>query len=279
MSTETLTSLAMLKVHVDRGQDYLDYLRPFVLQVLVVHKPDPITDATVRDLIRVDFGLEIPDRAVQVVLKRLSRQYPLKKDRGVYRINGELPDPRIAARKAEALRHIRAVLSGLVEFSMGTPKPIVSDDEAVNAICAFLTQFNIPCLRAYLRGRLDKRAVPSAAELPDGAESAVAGRLLCREGDDPPVRRHAAGAGLHGRGAVDRHGGARRVADHRVSHAGRALRGLGEETGRTRRADGRVRHVAGVTIRDGPGAGWSHASEDLPGQVRLRGGRAGRPRW
>ena len=89
--------------------------------------------------------------------------------------------------------------------------------------------------------KLDKRAVPSAAELPDGAQSAVAGRLLCREGDDPPVRRHAAGAGLHGRGAVDRHGGARRVADHRVSHAGRALRGLGEETGRTRRADGRVR--------------------------------------
>ena len=153
MSAETLTSLAMLKVHVDRGQDYLDYLRPFILQVLVVHKPDPITDATVRDLIRVDFGLEIPDRAVQVVLKRLSRQYPLKKDRGVYRINGELPDPRITAKKAKAIRHIQAVLSGLVEFSMGTAKPIVSDDEAaVNAICAFLTQFNIPCLRAYLRG-------------------------------------------------------------------------------------------------------------------------------
>ena len=75
MSTETLTSLAMLKVHVDRRQDYLDYLRPFILQVLVAHTPDPVTDAIVRDLIRADFGLEIPDRAVQVVIKRLSRQY------------------------------------------------------------------------------------------------------------------------------------------------------------------------------------------------------------
>ena len=53
----------MLKVHVDRGQDYLDYLRPFILQVLVAHTPDPVTGAIVRDLIRSDFGLEIPDRA------------------------------------------------------------------------------------------------------------------------------------------------------------------------------------------------------------------------
>ncbi len=136
----------------DQGQDYLDYLRPFILQILVVHTPDPVTDTIVRDLIRADFGLEIPDRAVQVVLKRLSRQYPLKKESGVYRITGELPDPCIATKKADAIRHIQAVISGLSEFSKGTAKPIGSRDEAVTAICAFLTQFNIPCLRAYVRG-------------------------------------------------------------------------------------------------------------------------------
>ena len=152
MSTETLTSLAMLKVRVNQGQDYLDYLQPFVLHSLFVHRPDPITDAVVQDFIRTDFGLEIPDRAVQVVLKRLSRRYPLKKDYGVYRINGELPDPHIATKKTEAVLHIQAVLSGLAEFSKDTPTPIVSDDEAVTAICTFLTRFNIPCLRAYLRG-------------------------------------------------------------------------------------------------------------------------------
>ena len=152
MSTETLTSLAMLKVHVDLGQDYMDYLRTFILQVLVAHTPDPVTDVIVRDLIRADFGLEIPDRAVQVVLKRLSRRYPVKKEGGVYRITGELPDPRINVKKADATRHIDAVISDLGEFSKGTAKPIGSHDEAVTAICAFLTQFNIPCLRAYLRG-------------------------------------------------------------------------------------------------------------------------------
>ena len=181
MSAETLTSLAMLKVHVDLGQDYLDYLRPFILQVLVEHTPDLVTDAIVRDLIRADFGLEIPDRAVQVVLKRLSRQYPLKKESGVYRITGELPDPRIATKKAEAIQHIKAVISGLCEFSKGTAKPIGSHDEAVTAICAFLTQFNIPCLRAYLRGT----AIPTIEGQHHSQTVLVSKYVLALQNTDP----------------------------------------------------------------------------------------------
>ena len=171
----------MLKVHVDRGQDYLDYLRPFILQVLVAHTPDQVTDAIVRDLIRADFGLEIPERAVQVVLKRLSRQYPLKKERGVYRISGELPDPRISMVKADAIRHIKAVISGLCEFSNGTAKPIGSHDEAVTAICAFLTQFNIPCLRAYLRGT----AIPTIEGQHDPQIVLVSKYVLALQNTDP----------------------------------------------------------------------------------------------
>jgi len=152
MSSETLTSLAMLKVSVDQGSDYLDYLKPFVLQVLVNNKPDPVTDRVVGDHIRDEFGLEIPDRAIQIVLKRLSRQYPLKRSGGVYRIEGALPNPGILARRTSAERHIQAVVSGLIGFSKSTAKPILTDDEGVKAICAFLVQFNIPCLRAYLRG-------------------------------------------------------------------------------------------------------------------------------
>ena len=41
MATNTLTSLAILKVNIDQGKDYLDYLRPFILQVLVEQKPEP----------------------------------------------------------------------------------------------------------------------------------------------------------------------------------------------------------------------------------------------
>ena len=152
MATTTLTSLAMLKVHIDQGQDYLDYLRPFILQVLIDYKPEPVTDIIIRDHIRHDFGLEIPDRAIQIVLKRLSRRYPLKKENYIYRIIGLLPDPHIRALKADADRHIKSVVAGLIEFSKNTAMSISSESEAVNVICAFLSKFNIQCLRAYLRG-------------------------------------------------------------------------------------------------------------------------------
>ena len=151
-TTATLTSLAMLKVNVDHGRDYLDYLRPFILQVLVDHKPDPITDRGVRDHIRTQYGLAIPERAIQVVLRRLSRAYPLRKEAGVYHIAGILPDPGILAKKSQADRHIKAVVSGLMEFSRSTPREVTIIDDAVTAICTFLGQSSIVCLRAYLQG-------------------------------------------------------------------------------------------------------------------------------
>ncbi len=151
-STETLTSLAMLKVNIDQGKDYLDYIRPFILQVLVDHRPDPVTDQVIHDYLRTQFGLEIPTRTVQVVLKRLSRTHPLKRKEGVYHIAGALPDPGITPEKSKASRHIQAVVSGLLEFAKGGGQCIAVEDEAVTAICGFLSEFNIPCLRAYLRG-------------------------------------------------------------------------------------------------------------------------------
>jgi hypothetical protein len=151
MSSETLTSLAMLKVNVDHGRDYLDYLQPFVLQILVDQKPDPVTSVVVSEQIRICFGLEIPERAIQLVLKRLARRIPMKRDAGVYRITGALPDPRLAPKKANAERHIGTIVNGLVEFSQHSTRP-VSDEQAVTALLAFLSQFEVPFLRAYLRG-------------------------------------------------------------------------------------------------------------------------------
>jgi hypothetical protein len=150
----------MLKVNIDQGGNYLDYLHPFVLQVLVDHRPDPVTAEAVRRHLLTDFGLEIPERTLQLVLKRLARKHPLTKATGVYRITGELPNPSIATRKAEADRHIQAVIAGLIEFSKGSWKSSLDSAEAVQALCSFLEEFDVSCLRAYLRGT----AIPSATQ-------------------------------------------------------------------------------------------------------------------
>ena len=159
MNTATLTSLAILKVHIDHGGDYLDYLRPFILQVLSDHDIDPISTGVVCRLLREKFGLEIPQRTVEVVLKRLSKRYPIKRDNYVYRKTGVLPDPQVNSKQAEAERHIESLVHGLRNFSQGTITPIDNDTNAIDAICSFLAEFDVICLRAYLRGT----AIPQLA--------------------------------------------------------------------------------------------------------------------
>ena len=160
MSTTTLTSLAILKVNVDLGGDYLNYLSPFVLHVLDNDAPEIITDASIRARIAEDFGLDIPERTIQIVLRRIARNYPVERRGGGYRIVGELPDRGITAKQSEAERHIGAVVRGLQDFSSTTLQPIRSFDDAVLAICAFLSEFSVTCLRAYLHGT----AIPKVAE-------------------------------------------------------------------------------------------------------------------
>ena len=152
MPTNTLTSLALLKVQIDRGDDYLEYLTPFVLQILHDNDLDPITDTGVSSLLLEQFGLQIPSRSVEIVLRRMAKRFSISRDHGVYRQSGALPDPNIAPKRMDAERHISRVLNGLREFSHETIDPIEDDERAIDAICTFLSEFDITCLRAYLRG-------------------------------------------------------------------------------------------------------------------------------
>ena len=152
LPTNTLTSLAILRVNIDQGRDYLDYLRPFVIHVLIDQNPVPITSNSVSRCIREQFGLEIPNSVVEVVLNRLAKQKAIQKDLGIYHMTSDLPDPQITTKQARANRHIGAVLNGLRQFSQDTANPVNNDDEAIESICTFLAEFDIICLRAYLRG-------------------------------------------------------------------------------------------------------------------------------
>lgn len=154
MSTATLTSLALLKVNIDHDRDYLDYLRPFVLQVLADQDIEKITDQAVTHRIRQKFGLEIPQRTVQIVLRRLARELRIRKIEGIYRYerNVPLPDSGLGAKIQDAERHIQAVVHDLISFSEPFSTSVRTPSRAIMCICTFLAKFDITCLRAYLRG-------------------------------------------------------------------------------------------------------------------------------
>ncbi|MDE0398422.1 MAG: hypothetical protein OXL96_11525 [Candidatus Poribacteria bacterium] len=149
MTTSTLASLALLKVNADHGKDYLEYLRPFILQILFEHKPDPVTNENVKKHIRDQFGLEIPERTIELVLRRISKENLIQREHAIYRIVGNLPNPELTAKRNNSALRINAVLSGLCNFSQDTVKPIDDKEDAIVSICAFLAEFDITCLRAY----------------------------------------------------------------------------------------------------------------------------------
>jgi hypothetical protein len=89
----SLTSLAMLMVNLDEiDQDYLDYLVPFVSNIIAKYNLNPVVADEIRDLLRDDrnFGLDLPIPAVEMVLKRLKRKGFLSRQLGKYFIKQNL---------------------------------------------------------------------------------------------------------------------------------------------------------------------------------------------
>jgi hypothetical protein len=151
-TSNTLSSLAMLKVSIDSGKDYLEYLRPYVIQALVESPPDVVADATVAEKLRSVCGLEIPHRTVHVVLQRLAKDGYLSRAHGVYSVVKELPARDNSAARADAARHIEAVTHSLVQFAKQSAEREITHDVATESFIVFLSQFSIPCLKSYLRG-------------------------------------------------------------------------------------------------------------------------------
>ncbi|MES1195485.1 MAG: hypothetical protein ABUL58_00880 [Steroidobacter sp.] len=159
----TLSSLAMLKVSIDTGSDYLEYLRPYVLHILSKTPPDIVSDTSVSAKIKQICGLEIPHRTVHIVLQRLAKAGYLKKESGVYVIAAKLPHDDVAALRAEADRHISSVVERLIFFAKEQNDKTINESDATDCLVAFLAQFSIPCLKSYLRGT----ALPDASNHSD----------------------------------------------------------------------------------------------------------------
>lgn len=150
--TLTLTSLAILKVDIDeRHRNYIDYLAQFVLSVLASHKPEFVTDTKVAEFLEKDFGLMVPAKAVQHVLRKLARDGYVKKQNEVFYPASELPDTGIAVKRLEAASQIQRVYDALCQFSLSIqPDPNWSDTDASKAILGFLARFTVDCLKSYV---------------------------------------------------------------------------------------------------------------------------------
>jgi hypothetical protein len=151
-NSEALCSLAMLKVSINTGGDYLEYIRPYVLDVLANDPPEKICDATVAERLLESCGLKIPSRTVQIILQRLARDGVLVRRDGIFTCSDDLPASDLSAARADANRHISLIANELIGFARSKSNRVLSEELATECLVNFLSQFSIPCLRSYLRG-------------------------------------------------------------------------------------------------------------------------------
>lgn len=148
---QTLVSLAILKADLDdERRDYLSYLESFVVPILKEWKEDTVTDAGIAAEVLREYGLKVPNRAVQLVLRRLARRKYLKREHGVFEIISSLPETDIPKKRVEAERHIDAVHAELKQFANEKFGLTWGESETNEALLAFLDNFGVDCLKAYV---------------------------------------------------------------------------------------------------------------------------------
>lgn len=146
----TLITLAMLKVTIDQGDDYLAYIKPFVLYILNKSKPEIINDVTISDLVKNNFGIQIPPRTIQIILGRLVKEGILTKSSRKYSITGKIDEVPIETEKAKSERIINSLLNNFIEFCSKLGHTL-SRDDAIDAFILFLSEFSISYIESYLK--------------------------------------------------------------------------------------------------------------------------------
>lgn len=167
-----LSSLALLKEDMDSGKrDYTDYLRAFVEHAITKHGVDAINSETVADALRTEFGLNLPEKVIQLVLQRMARDGDLAKQGGLFlQAPGKLGKHQDFDLRRETLaQQVEALIKDFEDFI----KPFevkITREESLNAILDFLSKFAINYLRAYLL----KTALPETPPASDKTQTLFA---------------------------------------------------------------------------------------------------------
>jgi len=150
---ESLTSLAILKVNWDHGHDYVENFVPFVIQAVNASAQPEISVAAIQAYVQENFGLKIPQAALNTLLHRVARRGHIHKQSGIYiRSDGKI-DTDFDHAQADATRQQSALLGKLLEFSAKKHALNWSQEEAEEALLSFLQSACVPLLATAIDGR------------------------------------------------------------------------------------------------------------------------------
>lgn len=144
----SLSSLALLSLHMSEGKDYLDYLHGFVIEVLHGVNAEGFDAATVQQMIKDEFGLAIPVATLAIYLKRLQKKGVVRRtpDGHQFQVIG-LPAVSMADDRKAARSRIDEVRRELRSYALSQCARNWTDDEAVAVLADFLRKYSIEFVR------------------------------------------------------------------------------------------------------------------------------------
>lgn len=166
MREESLTSLAILKVNWDdKGHDYVENFVPFVVEALKAAPQDQISVTEVQVYIRQNFGLLIPQGALNTLLRRAERRGYVRWEHRVCVRNNTSLDSNFERTRSNVRRQQEALISKLIQYCQDQHGITWSLAESEEALLSHLQNACIPILIASVDGcaiPLSQRKVPHA---------------------------------------------------------------------------------------------------------------------
>jgi len=143
-SAEVLTTLAVLKVQIGKGQDYLQNFIPFVAECLRVGTGDVVTVSSLQAGFKRLFGFEVPGGVIQTLIKRAVKQGLVEQDNRIYRpIRQELNNLTIERDRELAGQELEKLVVSFQGFALANYEQTFSLLDAENALFDFISEHGV----------------------------------------------------------------------------------------------------------------------------------------
>lgn len=182
MLEESLISLAILKVNWDeRGHDYVQNFIPFLGEALRRSSSDHASVSELQAIFRRDFGLVIPQGAINTMLRRAERHSYVHRAGGAFIRNLAAIPETFGTERASVARQQKALIDKLVVYCHERHNVVWTVEQAEDALLAHMQKSCIPILAA----AVDGCPVPLPADKVPHSEFLVSSFIVHLEKGDP----------------------------------------------------------------------------------------------
>lgn len=155
MPGQTITTLAILKSNWDMlGKDYVETFVPFVVESIRSLDTPVVSVGDVQSRLRSDFGLEIPQHALEMVLHRAAKRGYIRREHKAY-----FPVPEVMKKvqldsvRRRVLGEHEVVLNKLIEFAANLGENW-EKEKAESCLYCYFKKYDVQILRTSVGGKI-----------------------------------------------------------------------------------------------------------------------------